>query len=49
MGRDRVDDAVGVEAEPLADGGKDPAVGLVVDEQVDVVEPDPGLVADLAR
>ena len=36
--RDAVDDAVGGQVESLADGAEDPAVGLVVDEQVDVVQ-----------
>ncbi len=36
--RDAVDDAVAREAEPLTDGRQDARVGLVVDEQVDVVD-----------
>ena len=34
--------------EARADGGDDPGVGLVVDEQVDLVEGDPGVGDDLA-
>jgi hypothetical protein len=44
---DAVDDAVGREAEALADRPKDPAVGLVVDEQVDLRQRDPGAGRDL--
>ncbi len=39
---DAVDDAIIVEAEALTDRRQDPRVGLVVDEQVDVVELKPG-------
>ena len=41
---DAVDHALGVDLEPLADRGEDAGVGLVVDEQADVVE----LEADVA-
>ncbi len=39
---DAVDDAFRIQPEPFTDGGEDAAVGLVIDEQVDLPERDPG-------
>ena len=39
---DAVDDPLGRQPEPFADRAQDPGVGLVVDEEVDVGEPEAG-------